>query len=671
MGLLDNNTGTQSGGLSEGESSESQAPDYTEAPAYLVGSDVHNYGNGNFAITDPSTWGQAPADITKFIVGSVGSGLTSIYNSGVQVANWLGSDAKQADTQDVLSSIDDDLGQYYSQHKQAEDLVGFLATSLLPGTAGVKVLNAGQKILGAVEDVGMGANLARATGLLPDAAAKFAQSAASDIASSGAQISLMNQNVLKGLAAGIGQNMLEGAAFTTAVQATMFKSPILQDQDGWDIAQNILTGGVVQGAIGGVFSAAKMLGVIKRGVSAADEVLQPSIYINELPSTATPADRIVQRLQDLADTKTFTDVDDFTENWLNQFPNAKELDNQALFNRYQTNVANRSVRLNNYIQQDLSELTGGDQDLTQQLAHTLSSIDPLQAQGNVEQLLSIGRITTPLKEEQQILAQAAGKGFLEPLEANAPIASRTKEIQYVKLFGEDAGTQTNLRPAAEQQSLADKLGSAADVNARVASYGFQGTADFVKLAAKDLDQADARYIWAKGQKLVAGQTLNGNDIPLLEQAYLQKVPVNVKEADGSVSSIQTQQDMLQKLKDVKMQQATDLLAQGKNTDYIAKATNVSRDSLEHTQSADPVEDLLARQTVAQKYTQQLIQKNLWSSAKGTYDLDTKPSWAKVAYSTKAYKDADGNVVKGMARIAAVQKVAQQAYENVFSKAVGD
>src|SRR5579863_7402697 len=358
MGLLDNNTGTQSGGLSEGESSESQAPDYTEAPAYLVGSDVHNYGNGNFAITDPSTWGQAPADITKFIVGSVGSGLTYIYNSGVQVANWLGSDAKQADTQDVLSSIDDDLGQYYSQHKQAEDLVGFLATSLLPGTAGVKVLNAGQKILGAVEDVGMGANLARATGLLPDAAAKFAQSAASDIASSGAQISLMNQNVLKGLAAGIGQNMLEGAAFTTAVQATMFKSPILQDQDGWDIAQNILTGGVVQGAIGGVFSAAKMLGVIKRGVSAADEVLQPSIYINELPSTATPADR-----------KTFTDVDDFTENWLNQFPNAKELDNQALFNRYQTNVANRSVRLNNYIQQDLSELTGGDQDLTQQLAH--------------------------------------------------------------------------------------------------------------------------------------------------------------------------------------------------------------------------------------------------------------------------------------------------------------
>jgi hypothetical protein len=644
------------------------AADYSAAPTYLTGSDAHNYGNNNFAITDPSTWGQVPSDVVKFTVGSVVSGATSIYNSGVTVANWLGADADQADTKNVLSSIDDDLGQYYDQHRQAEDLVGFLTTSLVPGTAGIKVLNAGQKILGAVEDVGMGANLARATGLLPDAAAKFAQSAASDIASSGAQISLLNQNVLKSLAAGVGQNFLEGAAFTTAVQATMFKSPVLDQQDGWDIAQNVLTGGLLQGAIGGAFSAAKVLGIVKRGVTAADEVLQPSNYINEPAASMGPSDRIVQRLQDLADTKTFSSVDDFSESYLNQFPNAKDLDAQGLFNRYQANLANRSTRLNNFITQDLNELTGGDQDLTEQLSHTLSSIDPLQAQGNVEQLLQAGRIQTPLKAEQQILAKAAGKGFLEDLDPNSPLAAGNKEIQYVKLFGDDAGTQVGARPLPEQQSLADRVGSSQAVRAKVDSYAFQGSQDFAKLAANDLDGAESRYIWAAKQKIAPGQLVLHNDIPLLEQAYLQKAAVNVREADGSTSLVQPQ-DILSRLQDTKTKIAADLLQQGKNTDYIARTTNVSRDFLEHTQSVDPTQDLLARQNVAQQYTKNLIQKGLWSSSKGLYDLDTKPSWAKVAYSTKAYKDADGNVVSGIGRITAVQKVAQQTYENVFAKAV--
>ena len=647
----------------------SNSSDYDAAPTYMVGADAHNYGNNNFAITDPSTWGQVPSNITKFIIGATVSGGTSIYNSGVTVANWLGADADQADTQSVLSNLDDDLGQYYSQHKQAEDLVGFLATSLIPGTAGIKVLNAGQKILGAVEDVGMGANLARATGILPDAASKFAQAAASDIASSGAQISLLNQNVLKSLAAGVGQNFLEGAAFTTAVQATMFKSPILDQQNGWDIAENILTGGLVQGAIGGVFSAAKVLGIVKRGVTAADEVLQPSNFIHELPASATPADRIVQRLQDLSDSKSFTSLDDFSQNYLNQFPNAKDLDAQGLFNRWQQNQATRTTKLNNLLQQDVRDLTGGDADLTEQLTHTLSSIDPLQAQGNVEQLLEVGRLTSPLKTETQILNRAAGKGFLEPLDENAPLAAGNKEIGYVKLFGDDAGAQTNMRPLPEQQSLADRMGSVAATEAKVDSYGFQGSVDFAKQAG-DLDKAEARYIWAAKQKIANGQMIHANDIPLLEQAYLQKIPVNVRELDGS-NTLVNPADMLSRLQDTKVSLATDLLESGKNTDYISKVINTSRDFLEHTSSADPEQDLLARQTIASKYTQNLIQKGLWSPTKGTYDLDTKPSWAKVAYNTKAYKDADGNVVRGMARITAMQKVAQQTFDNVFAKNVGD
>src|ERR1700744_2248588 len=359
MGILDNNTGSQDT-LQEPQDGNL---DYTASPSYLVGADAHNYGNGNFAITDPTTWGQAPANVVKFVTGSVVSGATSIYNSGVTVANWFGANADEAKTEDVLSSVDDDLASYYTQHKQGEDLLGFLATSMLPGMAGIKVFNAGQKMLSVVEGAGMGANLARATGLLPDAAATFARASASEIASSGAQLSLISQNKLKALAAGVGQNFLEGAAFTTAVQATMFKSPILDGQDGWDIAKNVLTGGLVQGAIGGAFSAAKLLGVVKRGVTGADEVLQASNYINEPAATASASDRIVSRLDDLNSVPTFRDIDEFN-NYANQFPNATGLDTQALFNRWNANVANRATRLGNMMQADLRELTGGDNDLS-------------------------------------------------------------------------------------------------------------------------------------------------------------------------------------------------------------------------------------------------------------------------------------------------------------------
>lgn len=656
------------------EPDESSGTDYLAAPSYLVGSDAHNYGNNNFAITDPSTWGQAPADIVKFTVGSAISGLTSIYNSGVQVTNWLGADNDQANVKDVISSLDDDTGQYYAQHKGAEDLVGFLATSLIPGMAGTKVLNAGQKMLGAVADVGMGANMAKAVGLLPDAAETFATSAASDIASSGAQLSMLNQGVLKSLAAGVGQQFLEGAAFTTAVQATMFKSPILDDQDGWDIAKNILIGGALQGVIGGAIEAAGLFGTVKRAVTAADQILTPSTFINELPATASAADRVVQRLDDLSQIPKFDDVDQFSDWAKTQVTDTDNLDMQQLFNRYQANAANKVGRLNNLITQDISEVTKGDADLTQVTSNTLSSIDPIQAQGNMEQMLEAGRLTTPLKAEQQILAKAAGKGFLEDLDPNGPLAAGQKSIQYVKLHGDDVGTMTNLRPV-DGLSLADKLPDAAAVESKVASYGFgvqdgKGIASLMKLPDA-ADAIESRYVWAAKQTLEPGVTIAHDDIPLMERAYQQKIPVNLKAANGQISSIGSPQEMLQELRNVKMDSAQDMLDAGKNTNFISKATNLSRDYLEHSQSSDPTRDLFARQTIAQDYTKKLIDSGLWTDAKGTYPLDTKPSWMKVAYSTKNAKDADGNIVKGMARITAMQKVAQQGYENVFSKTVGD
>src|ERR1700744_662592 len=112
------------------QSSEGQtAYDPATTPDYIVGADTHNYGNGNFSLLDPTTYADGLGNVGKFIVGSSVSGLASIYNTGVTVSNWLGSDAEQTNTSDVLHNLDDDIGAYYDQHRQTEDLVGFLATS--------------------------------------------------------------------------------------------------------------------------------------------------------------------------------------------------------------------------------------------------------------------------------------------------------------------------------------------------------------------------------------------------------------------------------------------------------------------------------------------------------------------------------------------------------------
>jgi hypothetical protein len=112
-------------------------------PAFL-GADNHNIGNDGTSWFDPSTWGQKAENAGKFAAVSLLSGADSLYNTAATVGNWFGADAKITDTQEWISSLDSDLGQYYSNNRQSADLAGFIATSFIPGMGGVKILNAGQ-----------------------------------------------------------------------------------------------------------------------------------------------------------------------------------------------------------------------------------------------------------------------------------------------------------------------------------------------------------------------------------------------------------------------------------------------------------------------------------------------------------------------------------------------
>jgi hypothetical protein len=148
-----------------------QQPEETvsyRVPSYLLGADNHTIGkNQGASWFDPSTWGEAAGNISKFAAVSMLSGANSFYNSGAAVGRLLGAESADRATDKWISSFDDDLGKYYKENQQGADIAGFIGASLVPGIAGIKLFNAGQKALTvAAADGLLGSNLARATGLL-------------------------------------------------------------------------------------------------------------------------------------------------------------------------------------------------------------------------------------------------------------------------------------------------------------------------------------------------------------------------------------------------------------------------------------------------------------------------------------------------------------------------
>lgn len=148
----------------------------SEAPnPLLVAGDVHNVGNSNFQFTDPTTWldpaMDAASSLGKFTVAAVTSGVEGIYNTGVLAVNAMGADAEEMSTADVLRDMDSSLSDYYLQNKNLVDVTGFAISSLVPGTAGVKIVNAGAKMLNAAQYSGKLGTLARVTTGLLDGSA--------------------------------------------------------------------------------------------------------------------------------------------------------------------------------------------------------------------------------------------------------------------------------------------------------------------------------------------------------------------------------------------------------------------------------------------------------------------------------------------------------------------
>ena len=634
-------------------------------PPHIVAADNHNLGNlrgGSWL--DPQTYEDKFYGAGKMIAAGMLSGANSFYNTGVAVGNWFGNEAEYNDTKEWISGIDDDLGQYYGENRGAADLVGFVASSLIPGLAGVKVLNAGQAALKVGAARGMiGSNLSRATGLLTPSTESFIVKSAGQISEAGATFSTLNVNTAKALAAGVWQNTLEAAAFETAVQATMFKSPILEGQDGWDIVKNIAIGGLVGGAIGGSFEAATTFGKLKKLVSARDLELKPFSSRVIAQEGTSPAERIILAVED----KNSTSLLDLPEGDLAA---RRALDDKI--RRTDNEIRTQTHRM----------VVGEDSELGNMVADTLHGANNKTALGNLLHTDEVTRLTGRTTVESE-LAKAAKAGEPRP----------DLVVQYVKLHGEGAGVITDAEPLvanlADRVRVSAKTSTEAEVLKEVRDHGFKSSKAWDPMALKGAAahlEAEARYIWASSPELLkeikAGTNIHMRDLPLLERALKDgSLDINLVDSAGQVvqKGFSSTDELGKYLIDAKQSVASDLLRAkvlegGQEleaaTQKIAKITNTKLSRLEGTQVGKDSEDFFAWQSAKSDYTSWLEAQGLKTPANKTSDPRFLPTYAKVTKRVKDLEDVDGNVLDGMAWIKTKQKMLQEAVDNVIAHRTG-
>lgn len=332
---------------------------------YVSAIDNHNVANGDeswFSRKIDAT-GELVSDVgealTKGTVGAVVAGVDSILNSGIAVANVFGADIDPISTYDVLGRIDSSLGDYYKAHEQGIEVAGFALGMFVPGTAGVKAMQAAKAGI-------LGTNMAKSSGLMITLTKDYAQIAKAEIASGTSPFNILNKSTLQALAQGAGSATLDMAAFNTAVTATMFKSPILDQESIGDLFMNDVKDTILFGGIGGVFKGFQIYGQLTKAGKTADILTYPYRAIEEAPKNADPQLKILNY---------YHDKFSFPEAMgpLPDISTATGLTEQQGLELITKERAKTNTRLDELIRQNFNEFAGGDTKIGNKLFETFQN----------------------------------------------------------------------------------------------------------------------------------------------------------------------------------------------------------------------------------------------------------------------------------------------------------
>ncbi len=656
-------------------------------PSYMVAGDTLNVSNQNKTFLESAV--DVVDAIPQFIGTSIISGANQIYNIPADVGNLFGGDFDRSDTGDVIEAIDSNLGVFYQEHQESVDLVGFMVSSALPGLGGIKILNAGQKSLrGALGAGKFGTNTSKALGLLvPDKGAKIAK-AIKEVSNNSAVPNLASRNALRAIGAGVGQNALEALAFETAVTATLFNSPILENQDVGDFVLNVSFGAGVFGIIGGAVDATKISFALKGAANKAAIEARPWTFIEDTAKAAKGYEKIALDFEQLAR--------------MPKVPTAGLDSSRAEFLKQAADT--KVATLNGRIREEIGLLSGGDQDVAENLFQLFKGRSE-----NAQKSAFIGLIETS-KMGVKSKAFARHEKLWDKAMAGKPMttaeieefATSSIQVGYSKLWGEGAGKVFSEKPVIT--AMSDTLTSASakikvtttSVKAGAKSWFFNTKFNVGKTAGDnrrawniliaDPLEANARYAWAANLPRLNPTaktpfTVHVNDIPLMEKVFtevgeeaLEHVRfLGLKEGEAIGNNLQ---DFLGVRK---IELANKILrikgVSPKIQEEIAAIVNVkssllSGEVLHDVKSTYNIRDILALQSHAEVYTKLLVSQGARKVSDGVVNIWKIPQHVKMTYDSLPFAGINNHVIENMAIIRAQQKLYTEGLDRASAFILG-
>lgn len=602
--------------------------DTSVLPSVLVAADTHNIANNNDSFFDAVTLGTGAV---------LGAAAVQTLNILPTIGNLFGGDFEQIKTKEVLQDFDSDLGKYYERHQEGVDALGFALSSLVPGTAGVKVFKAGQVALrGAAEAGTIGTNLSAATGLLAPNQPKLLSAAVEAAVKPNAGFPVWNSATVKAIAlGGVGQSILEGAAFETAVALTMYNSPVLEKQDFGDIVSNIAWGAGLFGAIGGALHTAKTYSAIKTVAKETYAEAAPWNVITEFTEGASSSQKLVNYFNQLHSTPV-VDAAAYTGDtaWkASKFAAMREQKIQTL----QTKIRGLA-----------NDISGGDSELGQSLYNHWMKMDAANVEAKIFSTTEYARLGTKTAWEKEL--ESASKSFTKTgkFESIADLAN--KETIYTKIAGENLGKTTSEAPAIV--NIADSIGKN-DSYAQVISSYKQGIKTKWSPFETSPLEAEARYVTATKHQFTPGETIDWLDIPYLQAAYHKGLPeVRVKLGDGSTTVFGNSAELHDFIITQKQAIASELSQGLKHVgnDKIAKIVDIKENLLYGMQKGE-------------------LDDNFFTIIKG--DEVAQPQWAKTVKDLTPVKDTDGNILDGLVAIKQKQKEFEMSADRVTAPILGE
>lgn len=503
-----------------------------DTPVFIQAANMHSYAAGTTPTNEPGFFSglmQSVYNAPKFFESVAISAGIGFVNTGVAVANLFNSEEskiEQISTAKWIQDYDNDLGAYYRENKSLVDGFGFALGSVVPGMAGVRALNVGQRALQAARTTGaMGANMSRATGLLvPATEARVAQ-AAHEIAKTSNGFRLLDANVLKALGSGVGQNALEAAAFEAFAIGAQFQSDFIKDSTPSEIVWNSLLGVGLGAGIGGLFTGRRSLKDIRVQVDELDKAGRGFVSAQAVPASVPSGGQIANAFnnkeaieQTIARAEAGV-VDDLTAKYIS--------DGKQQISNLQNDIYTHVNKITVSAKGDLSKLAG---DTLAKMPNSTGAnlMYPAEAIVRIADV-PIGLAKPTAKQGDLMLGSAPGK---QAYAADTGVVwVRTTDGSMAKA-GDMLDQMPSVAPLADTLQVKGKKSIRSALNEDIAARKFRPEEQFnVTAAASNLKQVQARYIWARELKnFKDGARILAGDFPLLEAAL-------AKMREGSISTV--------------------------------------------------------------------------------------------------------------------------------------